>query len=148
MVNYQLGKIYKIVCNTTGLVYIGSTCEPTLARRLWGHKSKYNRYLNGITTQNTNGNYNIILIANVICQNKDELHSQERHYIETLECVNKEIPGRTREQYLEDNKVSIGLKQKQYDDNNIENKKTYYLLNRDKIRERKRIKYLNSKTNI
>ena len=30
MVNYQLGKIYKIV--GSGLVYIGSTCEPTLAR--------------------------------------------------------------------------------------------------------------------
>ena len=34
MVNYQLGKIYKIVDNTNGNIYIGSTCEPTLARRL------------------------------------------------------------------------------------------------------------------
>ena len=34
VVNYQLGKIYKIVDNTNGNIYIGSTCETTLARRL------------------------------------------------------------------------------------------------------------------
>ena len=34
MPDYSKGKIYKIVCNVTGLVYVGSTCEPTLARRL------------------------------------------------------------------------------------------------------------------
>ena len=45
MVNYQLGKIYKIVCNKTGLIYVGSTCEPTLARRLVKHKADYNQYL-------------------------------------------------------------------------------------------------------
>ena len=27
MVNYQEGKIYKIVCNKTGLVFTGSTTE-------------------------------------------------------------------------------------------------------------------------
>lgn len=46
MVNYQLGKIYKIVDNVTGKIYIGSTCEPTLARRLVKHRSDYKRYLN------------------------------------------------------------------------------------------------------
>ena len=28
MEKYQKGKIYKIVCNKTGLVYIGSTIQP------------------------------------------------------------------------------------------------------------------------
>ena len=41
MTDYQLGKIYRIVCNTTGLTYYGSTCEPTLARRLSGHVVNY-----------------------------------------------------------------------------------------------------------
>jgi hypothetical protein len=44
MVNYQLGKIYKIVCRTTGEVYIGSTCEPTLARRLASHRHNFKVY--------------------------------------------------------------------------------------------------------
>ena len=41
MIDYSKGKIYKIVCNNTGLIYIGSTCEPTLARRLAKHVGNY-----------------------------------------------------------------------------------------------------------
>ena len=37
MPNFQLGKIYKIVDNTNDDVYVGSTCEPSLAKRLYGH---------------------------------------------------------------------------------------------------------------
>jgi hypothetical protein len=36
-INYQLGKVYKIVDNTNGQCYVGSTCEPILARRLASH---------------------------------------------------------------------------------------------------------------
>ena len=49
MVNYQLGKIYKIVDNTNGNIYIGSTCEKYLSNRLSGHQSKYKLYLKGLT---------------------------------------------------------------------------------------------------
>ena len=45
MVNYSLGKIYKIADNTNGDIYIGSTCEPTLAKRLYGHVDKF-RFVN------------------------------------------------------------------------------------------------------
>ena len=45
MVNYQLGKIYKIVCNITDECYVGSTCQPTLAHRLTKHVSAYKRFL-------------------------------------------------------------------------------------------------------
>ena len=31
MVNYENGKIYKIVCNETGSIYIGSTAQKYLA---------------------------------------------------------------------------------------------------------------------
>ena len=27
MVKYQEAKIYQIICNVTGLVYVGSTCQ-------------------------------------------------------------------------------------------------------------------------
>ena len=40
MVNYQNGKIYRIVCNTTDEVYIGSTVI-TLSKRLAKHNSDY-----------------------------------------------------------------------------------------------------------
>jgi hypothetical protein len=100
MVNYQLGKIYRIVCNTTGLTYVGSTCEPTLARRLQYHKAHYNTFLKGgrknITSFDVlkNANYEIILIELCPCDSKDELYKRERFYIETMECVNIRIPSR------------------------------------------------------
>lgn len=45
--NYQLGKIYKIVDLDSNKCYVGSTCEPTLARRLANHVSDYKQHLKG-----------------------------------------------------------------------------------------------------
>jgi hypothetical protein len=48
-INYQLGKIYKIMNNINDEIYVGSTCEPILARRLAGHVGKYKQFLSGQT---------------------------------------------------------------------------------------------------
>ena len=103
MVNYNLGKIYKLVSGD--LTYIGSTCEPTLARRLAGHRSDYNRWKAGKSHFVTSfkileqGNYDMVLIEDCPCEKKDQLHKRERYYIDTLECINKVIPGRTMDEY-------------------------------------------------
>ena len=149
MVNYMLGKIYKIVCNTTGLIYIGSTCEKTLARRLATHINTYTEYLKGKGNYMTsyklleNKNYEIILIENCQCNNKDELHKQERFYVEQIECVNKYIPGRTNAEYNIDKKAEISANKKEY---YIENKakisiykKEYREKNRELLRENARL---------
>jgi hypothetical protein len=99
MVNYQLGKIYKIVGN--GLTYYGSTCEPTLARRLAGHVAQYKHYKKGIGVYMRSfdiietGEYTIVLAEGFVCDTKDQLHARERYYIENNECTNKVIPGRS-----------------------------------------------------
>ena len=104
MVNYELGKIYKIVCDTTGLIYVGSTCE-TLSRRLAAHDRCYRSYLTrgiGYTSSFQlleNNNYHIILLELYPCTCTDELRARERFYIETIDCVNKNIPGRTKSEY-------------------------------------------------
>jgi hypothetical protein len=137
MVNYQQGKIYRLVCNTTGLVYVGSTCEPTLTRRLQKHKGDYKKFLDGKNSNMTsfqileNNNYEIILIEVYPCNSKDELHQRERHYIETMECVNIQIPGRTWNEYYIDNKETILKKHRERYNQNVEQ-------DREKIRERKR----------
>jgi hypothetical protein len=118
MVNYENGKIYKIVCNITGLCYIGSTCEPTLARRLAEHVGDYKGYKNGKRSYISsfkvleNNDYYIILLENVTnCVSKDQLHARERFYIENNKCVNKYVVGRTRKEYkkeyYEENKEII-----------------------------------------
>ena len=145
MVNYQLGKIYRIVCNTTGLTYYGSTCEDTMAKRLSHHKDSYKRYLNGnygFTTSFEilkNENYEIILVENFPCNSKDQLHARERFYIESNECVNKIIPTRTKKEYREQNKEEIAKYQKQYREQNKEEipekMKQYREQNKELIKE-------------
>ena len=109
MVNYQQGKIYKIVDNTNGNVYIGSTCKKTLAERLSGHKARYNAWKlrphnNSPMTSFKileNMNYDIMLIENYPCKSKDELFAREAYHINTIPCINKEIPkaSKMREKY-------------------------------------------------
>jgi hypothetical protein len=79
MVNYQLGKIYKIIDNTNNNVYIGSTCEPTLAKRLTKHVASYKHYLKGKSNYVTaydileNDDYDIILLQKFSCESRDQL---------------------------------------------------------------------------
>jgi hypothetical protein len=150
MVNYQDGKIYKIVCNETGLIYIGSTAQKTLAQRLTGHVRDYKTYLNGKTNYVTSyqilkeGNYEIILIKDFPCESKDKLHAEERKFIEEFDCVNKYIPTRTHKEYCkkyyENNIAKAKEYQKKYREENKdkikEQQNKYYEANIDKIKEK------------
>jgi hypothetical protein len=128
MPDYQLGKIYKIECNVTKKVYIGSTCEPILARRLAGHITDYNKYLKGtyhyVSSFDVlqNGNYDIVLIESYPCTSKDELHARERYHTNNIDCVNKiknqgmynELGKKEyKKQYRETNKDIIHAQQKE-----------------------------------
>jgi len=95
MIDYQQGKIYKIECNVTGKVYIGSTCEPILARRLTKHVGNYKCYLKGTYHYVSsfdilqNGSYDIVLIESYPCNSKDELHARERYHTNNIDCINQ-----------------------------------------------------------
>ena len=142
MVNYENGKIYRIICNTTGLQYIGSTCC-SLSSRLGEHKKNYKKYLNGKSHYVTsfkileNNNYQITLLENTPCNNKEELLRKERYYIEMLTCVNRIIPTRTHNEYYQDNREKI-----------LENVRNYVIENRLKIQECKRGYYQNNRESI
>ena len=141
MPDYSKSKIYKIVCNITGLIYIGSTSQP-LCRRIQDHKNDYKRYLNGKHNYVSsfkileNNNYNIVLVEDFTCKRKEQLHAKERFWIENTECVNKVIPTRTQKEHYQDNKENIKKYQKNYDDNNKEKRKQYYENNKEKFKEK------------
>ena len=127
MVNYELGKIYKLVCNNTELIYIGSTCQKLLSQRLSGHVADYKRWKNGKGNYVTSfkiiegGDYYMELLEAVTCSSFDDLAKKERHYIESIDCVNKIIPGRTNKEYQQDNKEKLKVYKKQlYSDNKEE----------------------------
>ena len=135
MVNYQLGKIYKIVGD--GNVYIGSTCEKLLSKRLGGHVANYKLYLNGKHHYTTsyeclkNNDYYIELLETCPCNSKDELYVRERFWINTIDCVNKCVPIRTDDERLEQSKLYYEKNKDKY----LENARLYREKNKEIISE-------------
>jgi hypothetical protein len=145
MERYQHGKIYKIVCNITGKIYIGSTCKKLLSQRLAGHNSEFKRWKNGKIHKTTSfeilegGDYYIELIELVSCNSKDELLIKEKFHIKNNDCINKcKNLNRTEEdlkeyykEYREQNKNKI----KEYREQNKDKMKEYYKNNKEKLLE-------------
>ena len=117
MPDYSKGKIYKIVDNTNNNVYIGSTCEPTLAHRLAQHKSDYAKYLRGVRGLTAsflilaNNNYDIVLLEECDVNSRDQLFQRERYYQDLIPNINKLKNARTPE---ENKQVKI-LSRKNYE---------------------------------
>ena len=108
---YKKGKIYKIVDIGYNKCYIGSTCE-SLSQRMARHRASYNQFLQGKSNEARSfeifddygvENCKIELIEEFSCNNKDELRKREGHFIKTTECINKQIAGRTKQEYNQDN---------------------------------------------
>jgi hypothetical protein len=153
MPDYNNGKIYKLVCDTTGDVYIGSTVMQ-LCRRLSGHvgntKDKYRQCASRDIILRKN--YKIILIENYPCANKEELQRKEREYIEKIDCVNKSIPQQTLYEWRDKNKDKVISINKKYLDKNKdklrERRKIYYEANKDKICDKAKQYYEANKDKI
>ena len=100
----MIGKIYKIVDNTNGNIYFGSTTME-LQDRLNKHIYMYNRFVNRGVKKCTsvqiicNGDYKIELIEEV---EPNDMLKRERFYIENNDCVNIMTPLRTQKERSRD----------------------------------------------
>ena len=99
MPNYQDGKIYKIVDNTNGDIYIGSSTI-RLSARLQNHKQDILKRERNISVKKIilNNDYKIVLLEKYPCNSRDELYSREQYYIDNNKCVNKRRAKSTEEQ--------------------------------------------------
>jgi hypothetical protein len=132
-------KIYKIQSmNNPELVYYGHTCQ-TLAQRFGHHKSNHNKSSSKQIIDK--GDAIILLVEDYPCLNINEARAREGFYILNNPCVNKQVAGRTQQQYYVDNrnKISDDMKQyyvdnkakidekiKKYDEDNKEQRKEYF----------------------
>jgi hypothetical protein len=143
--DYKNGKIYTIRSYQTDDIYIGSTTQ-TLTKRLSTHKSDFKRWKKG--TYHYVTSYELIKYSDVYiellelcpCDTKIELHRREGELIRSMDCINKNVNGRTdkeRKEYIKEYK-------KEYYQENKEKikiqKKEYYQENKDKINEQKKEK--------
>ncbi len=143
MTSYQNGKIYKIEDVGGNLCYIGSTTKQYLSQRMTWHRGDYTKFLAGkhnmVTVFNIFEQYGIenckiVLIELYPCDSKDELRKREAHFITTLDCVNKCVPGRTQAQYYQDNKEKKKEEKRLWYEKNKDKVKARVLQNKDKIK--------------
>ena len=149
MVNYELGKIYKIESYQTTDIYIGSTCEKYLSNRFGGHKNAYKLWENGKMNNITSfkilqyDDAFITLIEEYPCKSKYELEAREGYWIRQLDCVNRITPGRTPLEYKRSEKYKSY--DKKYRQNHLLEKQKYDKEYRDRnntaISERRKVKH-------
>ena len=134
MVNYQNGKIYKIIDNTNNNFYVGSTCEK-LCRRLQKHKASYKCYLNPNVKQGfmrsfniiKNGDFKIILIEEYPCESKEQLLAREQYFIDKIDCINHNNTIHKSKEYQQNwrnnNREHYNKKSRDWADKNRDKKK-------------------------
>ena len=139
-------KVYRIVNNVDDVCYIGSTQQP-LHKRMWAHKSRSNKCSSKQLFDNYGAeNCSIILIAEVLVENREQQLRTERDYIEQYRdtCVNIKRPFVTKEEIKTSqkehytlNKEDLLIKQKEYNTLNKEDlsikRKEYYTSNKEDI---------------
>jgi hypothetical protein len=148
MPDYQQSKIYKLWSPSKNLVYYGSTVQ-SLAQRLSKHKNNHKYYKEDINNEYCSSylildceDYKMELMEEYPCNNKTQLCKKEGEYIKANECVNKCIPGRTQQQWMEDNKDKMAEQQKEYREDNkdkiAEYNRQWRKDNKDKIAEQRK----------
>tara|TARA_R110000823_G_scaffold220255_1_gene348930 strand:+ start:333 stop:911 length:579 start_codon:yes stop_codon:yes gene_type:complete len=169
--SYENGKIYKIIDNTNGNFYVGSTNYIKLCSRLGKHRGYLKAYLNGSSLNYCtsmeiliNENYKILLLEPYPCKNRDELRMREQEWMDKLRCdkmvnkhnayISKEDMSINQKKYQEEHKEEISIKKKQYRINNPELSKEQdrakYQRNKENrlARQRERIDCPNCKKNV
>jgi hypothetical protein len=137
---------YKITSTNTDKVYVGST-KKDINERLQNHEAHYRLFKDGKYHNVTSfeilecKDYKIELLENKVCQSKEERDTVECKYIiNTPNTVNKYLPGRTPEQYRQDNKEQLDEYQRQYRQENKEQldeyQRQYRQENKEEIKQK------------
>ena len=147
MVNYQNGRIYKLVNDIDDKIYVGSTTT-SLSQRKSAHVTLSRKKTNRAVYKHFNdigwNRVSIILIEKYSCEDKEELLKRERYWIEKIGTLNRQIPTRTRKERRVINKEHIKDVTHEYYTKNLEkyrdryNKyaQEYYKNNKVKITEK------------
>ena len=146
MRDYKQGKIYTIRCKyDDSLIYVGSTVE-RLCVRMARHRCKSKRdesmhYLLYQEVNKTNwDDWFMELYQDYPCESKEQLNKREGQIIREIGTLNKQIAGRSQQEYYRENFERWQQYHKQYNHDNaekrIEYKKQYYIDNIDYFREK------------
>jgi ribosome-interacting GTPase 1 len=111
MINYNQAKIYKIESDLGDKIYVGATTKEKLSQRMAQHRYSYKIWKEGnnkccssnqLFDEYGIDNCRIVLIESCPSTSIDEIKARESFFIRTLNCVNKTIPDRTKQEYRND----------------------------------------------
>ncbi len=91
------GKIYKIISPQTKDIYVGSTIEHYLSRRMSKHRYDGKRCSSYLITKYNDSK--IILIENYPCNDIHELRAREQYWIDKLNPINKRKSKGNKKEY-------------------------------------------------
>ena len=144
MPDYKQGNIYTVRCKTDDtLIYVGCTTQ-SLSERMAKHKHDSMKRPNICFYQHIDDwdNWYIELYENYACENKEQLNKREGEIIREIGTINKQIAGRTHQEWYKDNKEKVLKQRKDNYDNNkdkiLQSQKEYANKNKDKIKEYKK----------
>ena len=126
MNKYKDGKIYKIICDKSDLIYIGSTIR-SLKDRFSAHDSDTKKTRKNQTCSKylfKLGECNIVLIEEYSCNNKTELHIREQYWMDIYKEKGVKLINKKRAY------VSQSLEEKK------EHARQYFQKNKERIRIR------------
>ena len=131
--DYKNAKIYQLVNDITDDVYIGSTCQP-LSKRIAEHRasmrSKRDSHLKLYQKMLEIGveHFNIYLVKETPCENKEQLRAIEGEYIRERGTLNGHIAGRNMKTH---GKEMNDIHREKY----REVRQSYTINNKDKLTE-------------
>ena len=147
--DYKNGKIYVLRSHQTEDIYIGSTTTK-LSKRFHKHKKDFKvwkngkrRYISSFELIKYDDVY-IQLLELCPCDSKMELERREGQLIRSVNCVNKNVAGRTQKEWRDDNKDTKKEYNKEYYQENKEilkekhkeSREEYKKENKDKINQK------------
>lgn len=150
MEELKLGRVYKIICTVSNVVYVGSTFL-TLHRRWINHKSKFKAWVRNneephpvicpIIEEFGLENFKIELIKEYQVCDKKHLHAYETLWICRLNPCNKKTPFfieyLCKKHYYQENK-----------DNYLDRNRQYYQEHKDRISLQNKQNYQDNKEQI
>ena len=158
-IDYSKTHFYKIVCNDTNITscYVGHTTD--FKRRKYEHgsccnneHSKMYHYKLYQTVRNNGGwcNWSMILIDTLPCNSSLEAKKKEREFMEELNAsLNKAYPVRSKQEYYQDNKEVLNVKNKNNYHKNKEayreRRKQHEEENKEYLKEKAKENYLKNK---
>lgn len=149
MTKYDKTKVYKIWSPKGDKIYIGATTKEYLSERMSTHRYEYKNNRLHCKSKILFDEYGIEncfieLIEAKKCSSKDEQQQLEGKYIRELDCVNRNISGRSKKEYNDKYKEYFQMKKKEHYNNNKEeilnSCKEYQYVNKEKISEKRKLK--------